>query len=520
MSGASPVPTKSRPVAAFDFDGTLLAGDTLMILHRLLRSPWGQLIDGLQLLPDLLLWKSGQRSTDWFKQMFLRLILDQRMCNRSAKQNEMLYGLTLANALWDRLRPEALARLEWHRQQGHRLIIISASPRLLVQPIADRLSVELIATETNKPCHTETIRLISANCKGQQKVERLKDCLQQTLEHLELHAYGDSRGDRELLRCATHPHWRSFKSTPCPYPRDLAFGRLLIVSVIALMAFAAVSLFGMDPSILSHLQSGFMQLSLWLPGIISLLFFSYVCRYWRFRLLVKAEGVGCAGWPEAWIWFQGFALTATPGKIGELTRIHQLHRHLGYPREPLLHAFLAERCCDVAAVSVWLALLVPEQLQQRFANFDQLPIVWASLGLLVLLALGALALRKRLIKHLPKGRLAKACLPATCVSLGLWGSEAMILWILVQALSPSAAITPWQAISIYLLSGTAGMASPTPGGLGVNEGATALLLHQCGVDFMSALSIALFRRLCTVWLITGLAVLSILVGCQKGMSLN
>jgi uncharacterized protein (TIRG00374 family) len=96
----------------------------------------------------------------------------------------------------------------------------------------------------------------------------------------------------------------------------------------------------------------------------------------------------------------------------------------------------------------------------------------------------------------------------------------MILWILVQALSPSAIITPWQAISIYLLSGTAGMASPTPGGLGVNEGTTALLLHQCGVDSMSALSIAFFRRLCTVWLISGLAVLSILIGSEKSMSLN
>jgi uncharacterized protein (TIRG00374 family) len=96
----------------------------------------------------------------------------------------------------------------------------------------------------------------------------------------------------------------------------------------------------------------------------------------------------------------------------------------------------------------------------------------------------------------------------------------MILWILVQALSPTAPITPWQAISIYLISGTAGMASPTPGGLGVNEGATALLLHQWGVDSMSALSIALLRRLCTVWLITGLSVLSILIGSEKSMSLK
>ena len=75
MSGASPRATASPPVAAFDFDGTLLAGDTLLILHRLVRSPLGQLIDGLLLLPALLLWKSGQRSTAWFKQVVLQRLL-------------------------------------------------------------------------------------------------------------------------------------------------------------------------------------------------------------------------------------------------------------------------------------------------------------------------------------------------------------------------------------------------------------------------------------------------------------
>ena len=47
----------SRPIAAFDFDGTLLNGDCLLILHRLVRSPIGQLVDGLQLLPA---WREGR----------------------------------------------------------------------------------------------------------------------------------------------------------------------------------------------------------------------------------------------------------------------------------------------------------------------------------------------------------------------------------------------------------------------------------------------------------------------------
>ncbi len=84
----------------------------------------------------------------------------------------------------------------------------------------------------------------------------------------------------------------------------------------------------------------------------------------------------------------------------------------------------------------------------------------------------------------------------------------MLLWILVQAISPTVAIDVGQAISIYLLSGTAGMASLLPGGFGVNEAATTLLLHQCGVATSLALSIAILRRLLSVWLITGLATIA------------
>lgn len=84
------------------------------------------------------------------------------------------------------------------------------------------------------------------------------------------------------------------------------------------------------------------------------------------------------------------------------------------------------------------------------------------------------------------------------MSLGIWGLEAMILWLLVQAIIPTAAVSTGQAVSIYLLSGTAGMSSLLPGGLGVNEAATTLLLHQAGIPNSLTPIIAILRRLCSV----------------------
>ncbi|MFM2173231.1 MAG: hypothetical protein RLZZ54_1158 [Cyanobacteriota bacterium] len=512
MSG-SPTAAAARPVAAFDFDGTLLDGDCLLILHSLMRSPLGRLRDGLLLLPALLLWKSRLRSTAWFKQVFLRVLLTPAMQARSAPQRQRLLQHRLADALWQRLRPEALARLEWHRQQGHRLVIVSASPRCLLQPIAERLEVELIATETSDPCSGAPIELRSPNCKGPEKIQRLSQWLQGPLHSVELHAYGDSRGDRELLQRAAEPHWRSFQAAARPYPTAPGLTRWFTPLAAVLLLSALAGLLRLDPTAQTNLISGVMRLPGWLPAIAAVLALSYAGRYWRFRLLLNAEGIGRRSRREAVVWFQGFALTATPGKLGELSRVQQLHQQLGYPRSPLLHAFLAERLCDAAAVVIWLALLVPGQLQQRLGPLTSTAVALIGLAALLALALGRWlwSRRSHWRQHLPSGRLACACLPASGVSLGIWGLEAMILWLLVQAISPAATVNAGQAISVYLLSGTAGMASLLPGGLGVNEAATTLLLHQAGIPSSLALSIAILRRLCSVWMITALAAAASLV---------
>ena len=49
------------------------------------------------------------------------------------------------------------------------------------------------------------------------------------------------------------------------------------------------------------------------------------------------------------------------------------------------------------------------------------------------------------------------------------------------------------------------MASSLPGGIGVNEGATVLLLAQQGVPAAVALPIAVLRRVITLWSMVALA---------------
>lgn len=262
----------------------------------------------------------------------------------------------------------------------------------------------------------------------------------------------------------------------------------------------------------TRLQEFFGVLVPSIPLLCAVVALSYAGRYWRFRLLLGRLGIGRMGWVDLVVWFRGFALTATPAKMGELSRVQLLHEQLGYPRKPLVHVFVAERCADVAAVVLLLVFLAPAQVLRRLQEFGAVPLLLACLvaGAASLVArntgvrLWPDGLLQRWRHYLPSRALAHATATASLISVLVWANEALVLWLLVRVLAPDAISIP-AAIAIYLLSGTAGMASSLPGGIGVNEASTVLLLGQQGVPAAIALPIAVLRRLITLWSVVALA---------------
>ncbi|QNJ12252.1 lysylphosphatidylglycerol synthase transmembrane domain-containing protein [Synechococcus sp. M16.1] len=282
---------------------------------------------------------------------------------------------------------------------------------------------------------------------------------------------------------------------------------LLALAVAGLVQLPAVQ----QQALLQSLES----LLVWLPVLYGVVALSYAGRYWRWRLLLGKLRIGSTNWPDLLCWFRGFALTATPAKVGELSRVQLLHKQLGYPRLPLVHVFVAERCADAAAVGLLLLLLIPNQL---LGSIPSLSSTWLLAVAVAVVAASALLLASRrscrrwmqnqwhrFRHHFPSGALAQGLLPATLISVVVWANEALVLWLLVRLLAP-APITIPAAITIYLVSGTAGMASSLPGGIGVNEAATVLLLGQQGVPAAVALPVAMLRRLITLWSMATLAI--------------
>jgi HAD superfamily hydrolase (TIGR01490 family) len=505
-------------VAVFDVDGTLLRGDCLWLAACRSKGAMGQLLAALAVLPWLIGWQLRLVNTGRFKQQTIAAFGVCEAVNRAeaAGRADWLLGELKAQ-----LRPEALQRLRWHQERGDRVLLCSASPRLLLQPLADWLGVELLCTELEQEQGQWRPRLASANCKGPEKVRRLAEHLG-PLEGLTIEAYGDSKGDRELLQAAALPHYRSFLSEPQPYPA-FSLGPLLPVVALALLGYGLLGIWSQGDQLVPLLRSLWPQIGL---GLL-LVLLGYAIRYGRWRLLLKAVGQRPPIQADARIWMGSYAFTATPGKSGEAVRSLLLKKECGVPLPPTLMALVVERLTDGTAVLLLLLINLPLLLrwQVHLAVPMSLGVAAVFGGWLVLRSPWAKAQLKSAIKRLLPQKLASAggdglaalrqllqpalLLQATVIGALAWSLEGVSLWLLLKGMGIDAVGIGGATIA-HTAAGLLGALTLLPGGLGSTEAGTVGLLALQGVGVAAATPATLLIRLMTLWFATALGVVCLL----------
>ncbi len=193
-------------VAAFDFDETLTKRDTVVPFLRRFTSTHRFAVSllpyTLRLLPI-----ATRRDRDRLRALATDIVFRGRPAVDVAAEATS-WGVTIAETL---LRADTVARLQWHLDQGHRVVIVTASYEDYVRVVAGVLGdVDVLGTRLEVADGRCTGRIDGQNCRGPEKVHRLEAWFAANrLERHEvtLHAYGDSSGDRELLAAADHPHW-------------------------------------------------------------------------------------------------------------------------------------------------------------------------------------------------------------------------------------------------------------------------------------------------------------------------
>ncbi len=111
------------------------------------------------------------------------------------------YGAAVARTI----SPEMRKRIEWHQNQGHDIVIVSASLDVYVDAAARAIDIpHTLSTSLElDDAGRVTGRMLGGNCRGDEKVARLREHMGDA--QVELWAYGNSSGDDAMLALADHP---------------------------------------------------------------------------------------------------------------------------------------------------------------------------------------------------------------------------------------------------------------------------------------------------------------------------
>ena len=203
--------TGARPtVAAFDFDGTVTRGASTVAFLIAVRGLLPVAAALVMSLPGLLkaVIFSGAAADEYKERLFVRLL--------AGKTDEELASQGRAFAathLRLRLRPEVRRRMDWHKERGHLVVLVSASVEHYVVPAGDILAVDgVLATRLAvDAAGIVSGRFEGKNCRGAEKYARVVGWLRANglagagQAQPVLWAYGNSRGDAWLLGAADHP---------------------------------------------------------------------------------------------------------------------------------------------------------------------------------------------------------------------------------------------------------------------------------------------------------------------------
>jgi uncharacterized protein (TIRG00374 family) len=267
-----------------------------------------------------------------------------------------------------------------------------------------------------------------------------------------------------------------------------------------------------------------------LAPVLALTLWNYGWRFVKWQLYLSVLGVkGMARSLSLRIYLAGFAMSLTPGKVGELIKAFYVRGASGSPANRTAAAVVAERLTDgiamlilaaigaaglaygrlflagaaiLAAVAV-LALQNPERLHRALNLLDRTQAT-------ARLRDHALAFLSAAAELLRPGLLVKA------VVLGLvsWSGECLAFFLVLIGLGLQAD-SELLLIATFVLavSSLLGGASMLPGGLGIADASIAgmllLLVDDPAMNRSLAVAATLLIRFATLWFAVGIGVIAL-----------
>ena len=294
---------------------------------------------------------------------------------------------------------------------------------------------------------------------------------------------------------------------------------LFAAFAVGLIGIAATTGWSESVSAISRLTGTQLML------LLALSLINYGFRSLRWHVYTNALTINTSLTTDIRHYLGGFALTATPGRVGELIRLRWIWLETGTKPDKSASLVLIDRAADLAAVGLLLAVSVAVSSAGLKGGWT-VSIIAVALALVVtrpeLLRflitsawrfVGKFPRLFATIRSASRGLhiFAQPSVFFSATALGVlgWCAEAVAFFLLLQWMGADISLSI--ALAIFFLSVLTGGATGLPGGIGGAEAAMIAGLTLKGVPMEIALPATAVIRLTTLWfaILVGVAIFPI-----------
>jgi HAD superfamily hydrolase (TIGR01490 family) len=202
-------------LALFDFDGTVTMRGTYPGFVRFAIRPRRKVWAGIILGPLIVGYRAGLVSDRAIRKAMSSIVFRGEQVDRLRHLGERY----AAEALSDLMRPLALERMAWHKARGDRIVVVSASLGVYLEPWCATMGLDVICTQLEAQGGRVTGRYLRGDCCGEEKARRIKERYALG-EYGTVYGYGDTEDDREMLAMADKKffRWQEVSQLPQAHP--------------------------------------------------------------------------------------------------------------------------------------------------------------------------------------------------------------------------------------------------------------------------------------------------------------
>ncbi|KYH03810.1 MULTISPECIES: HAD-IB family hydrolase [Chryseobacterium] len=193
-----------KKLYCFDFDGTLTYKDTMFMYLKFYDSTKYR-IQFLRHVPLFILLKLKLAETEKVKKSFIGSILKGQTQDKIEQKSKQFFEQHYPKIV----RENALDFIKNIDRNNTQSLLVTASLDIWVKPFADELKMELVSTRAEFKNGVFTGNFVGKNCNGKEKLVRIKEEINDS-KYDKIIAFGDTSGDRPMLKWANEGHYQFF----------------------------------------------------------------------------------------------------------------------------------------------------------------------------------------------------------------------------------------------------------------------------------------------------------------------